>query len=75
MGGATAGDGEVREEGREEDRHPPHVTSRPTFQTWLRLCVGLSSIEGGFSSKLIIFEYGARVQISEMTVSRQVTAR
>jgi len=73
MGGATAGDGEVREEVKEEDRHPPHVTSRPTFQSWLRLCVGLSSIEGGFSS--IIFEYGARVQISEMTVSRQVTAR
>ena len=33
-GGATAGDGEVTEEGKEGDRHPPLVGSPPTFQPW-----------------------------------------
>ena len=39
MGEATTGDGEATEEGREGDRHPPHVRSPPTFQPLLRLSI------------------------------------
>ena len=38
MGGAIRGDGKKAEEEKEEDRHPPHVRSPPTFQPWLRQC-------------------------------------
>jgi len=36
VGGAIRGDGKKAEEEKEEDRHPPHARSPPTFQPWLR---------------------------------------
>jgi len=38
VGGATTGlDGKGTDEEKEEDRHPPHVRSAPTFQPRLRI--------------------------------------
>ena len=47
MGEAIAGDGDGTEEEKEGDRHLLHVSSPPTFQPWLHLCIRIQVIAPG----------------------------